>query len=107
MKRAKEVIKEVPAVYKALDPQGEASGIKLVPMAPRVPGLNGKVVYLVDIGKLHADWVMRDVAGFLKERFPGVATVYWPLPRWYGEPQPELLIEVGKKADAVVLTQAD
>jgi hypothetical protein len=85
-----------------LNPKGYSPPVELVPLSPRIPDLNGKVLYLIDSGIFEAHIFMHRIADLLPEYFPGVKVVYKRKPSVYSSDDPELWDEVLKRANAFV-----
>ena len=93
-----------------LEPQGDVVTDR-TPLAPRLADLDGKLVYLLDIGKRSADVICEAIADYLKERFPRIKTAYLRKRKSYKAPErefsPELYGQKEGKADAVIMTLGD
>ena len=85
-----------------LNPRGYSPPVELAPLSPRIPDLNGKVVYLIDSGIFEAHIFMHRIADLLPEYSPGVKVVYKRKASVYSSDDPELWDEVVKRADAFV-----
>ena len=71
-------------------------------LAQRLPRLDGKTVYLVDIGFTNVDVFMRELEDLLNKEMPGVKT---KLARWRNrhEHDPELAEQIRTDGDAAIL----
>ena len=89
--------------FRVLDPRGTPSGVfESVSMAPRLDTLNGKTVYLVDIGFAGGYEFLQEFDGWLSRNVPGVKTV---LRRKSGNmflDDPALWAEIRDKGHAVI-----
>lgn len=89
--------------YAVLDPRGQSTGVfEPVSMAPRLDTLNGKTVYLVDVGFGGGYEFLEEVVGWFSRKMPAVKTV---LRRKRGNmflDDPELWAEVKDKGHAVI-----
>lgn len=88
--------------YITLNPCGLRKEVPPVPLAPRVPDLNGKVIYCISQFVGGADTFLSKVAEFLPKYAPGVKTVYMRKPSAYGSDDPELWDEIKEKGDAII-----
>ena len=86
-----------------LDPRGIPTGVfELAPLAPRLDTLNGKTVYLVDVGFGGGYEFLEEVVSWLSRKMPAVKTI---LRRKRGNmflDDPELWAEVKDKGHAVI-----
>ena len=97
--------------YKAFHPQGYVPPIKRIPLTPRIPDLNDKVVYII------SSWPANVVSGFeevlgavkdsLKKKYPRANIIVKYKESAYMENEPQLWAEVKKKADAFLYLAAD
>ena len=93
----------MPPKLTVLDPTGsppEAPGLSL---APRLPGLDGKLVYLVDCRFEDADRFFEQMRQWFADNLPRVETrlVHWR--RRGFEDDPETLAEIAADGDAAIL----
>jgi len=86
-----------------LRPQGKASPIQLIPMAPRLDTLNGKTVYIVDMNfpRTHQFWV--EMQKMLANRYPETTWVLRVKVGTYFHNDPELWAEIKEKGDGVIM----
>src|SRR5215472_14206772 len=86
-----------------LDPRGQpTSVVEQVPMAPRLDDLNGKTLYLVDVGFGGGYEFLEEMQGWLSRHLPGARTV---LKRKGGNmllDDPALWTEIKDKGNAVI-----
>ena len=86
-----------------LDPRGQSTGVfDPASLAPRLETLNGKTVYLVDVGFGGGYEFLEEVVGWFSRKMPAVKTV---LRRKRGNmflDDPELWAEVKDKGHAVI-----
>lgn len=92
--------------YEALNPRGLRPEAPLLPMAPRLPDLQGKVVYCVSQVVGGADVFLQKVAQALPQYAAGVKTVYRRKPSVYGTDDPEFWEEITREADAMIYGSA-
>ena len=89
-------------LFSAFNPRGFKPEVKEVPLSPRVPDLNDKVVYCISQTFGGADIFLQKVAEALPRYAPGVRAVFRKKPAFYGTDDPELWDEVAKEADAFI-----
>lgn len=88
-----------------LTPLGTPPPIKRRPMAPRPASLKGKTVYVIDHGYPNSDKLMMEVTAWFEKNMPETKAVFRRMGRG-GTPSPgapDLLAEIKKNADAVVI----
>ena len=93
---------EADPLLAVLDPRGINREEENGPLAPRVPDLNGKVVYCISQYIGGADILLKKVADALPGYIHGVKTVYKRKPSAYSTDDPDLWDEVKREADAVI-----
>ena len=71
-------------------------------LAPPLPKLDGKTVFLVDVGFENSDRFMTELQGWLAEHEPAVRT---NIVRWRNQhaPDPELCARIRAEGDAAIL----
>ena len=87
----------------AVNPKGTPPPVKLVPMAARLPSLDGKTVYFVDDGFPGADSLLHQMQRWFGQNMAGVTTVYRKKVGSYMEDDPALWKEIKDKGHAVVM----
>jgi hypothetical protein len=88
---------------RVLDPTGHAPKLPGVQLAPRLPQLDGKLVYLVDCRFEDGDRFFAQLQRWFGEQLPAVRT---RIVRWRGhgfDPDPQTLAEVAADGDAAIL----
>jgi hypothetical protein len=75
-KRKKAPVKTGEAKVETLNPKGMPASIELIPMAPRLDTLDGKMIYLVSDGFAGADRFLNQIAIWFSKNMPNVTTVY-------------------------------
>jgi len=88
-----------------LNPKGMPPSITLLPMAPRRPrysSLDGKTIYMVDIGFNNGNVFLNEMQRWFKEHMPSVTTIYRRKAGDYPQDDPQLWAEV-KAAGALVI----
>lgn len=86
-----------------LNPRGTPPPIRLVPMAPRLDSLDGKTVYLVDVGFHDGDNFLRQIQIWFQKNMPGVTTVFRRKAGPYAEDDPKLWEEIKAKGNAMIM----
>jgi hypothetical protein len=94
------VEKKSPVTHSALNPSGIQTTLDRHPLAPRLPSLDGKVVYFVE--SFARPVFMQELAERLKRYAPGVKTVYVKKTTGFHSDEPELWDKVAREADAMV-----
>jgi hypothetical protein len=86
-----------------LDPRGQPTAvIKPLPLAPRLDSLNGKTIYIIDVG-FGGGWeFLEEAVGWLARHHPGVKTVLKRKKSIMFADEPEMWAEVKKSGDAVI-----
>jgi hypothetical protein len=88
-----------------LNPKGMPPAITLFPMAARRPqysSLDGKTIYMVDIGFNNGNVFLNEMQRWFKEHMPTVKTIYRRKAGDYPQDDPQLWAEV-KAAGALVI----
>jgi hypothetical protein len=87
-----------------LNPRAYMPEVKLTPLAPRLPNLNNKVVYIINA--LPADTELEDFLGktadYLVKRYPTAKVIYRNKPSASMTPDPELWNEMVKNGNAFI-----
>ncbi len=91
------------AKYTLLNPRGFQNDIKLNPISPRLPSLEGKLVYCIAQDR---PVFMEQLAKQLPEFIPGVKIVFKIKPGGFSKEDPELRDEIIKNADALIYGMA-
>ena len=77
-----------------LNPQGQAPAIARVPMAPRLETLEGKTIYVVDIGFTDTHQFFTEMQKLLSERYPATTWVVRTKIGTYFDDDPELWSDI-------------
>ena len=85
--------------YTVLNPCGIRQSIDRVPISPRLPSLDSKVVYFIAQDK---PVFTEELAKRFGKRIPGVKTVFRHKPGWIRADDPDLRDEIARKADSLV-----
>jgi hypothetical protein len=84
------------------DPRGFPPHVEGKPLAPRLPSLDGKVVYLVDCLFDNSEAFVLQVQRWFSENLPAVDTrVVQPTESWAEDP--ELCAKIQRDGDAAIL----
>jgi len=90
-------------VLTVLDPRGQPTGtIKSLSLAPRPRSLEGKTIYLVDIGFGGGFEFLQEMKAWLAQRMPSVRTVLTRKPGIMFLDAPDLWAEIKDKGHAVI-----
>jgi hypothetical protein len=92
-----------PEKITAVNPKGTPPAIQLIPMAPRLSTLEGKVVYLVDTGFHGSDALLLQIQAWFKANMPSVTTVFKRKAGPYAQDDPDLWKEIKAKGNAVIM----
>jgi hypothetical protein len=87
----------------AVNPKGTPPSIQLIPMAPRLDGLDAKTVYLVDTGFHGSDTLLHQVEAWFARNMPQVTIVFRRKAGPYSEDDPKLWKEIKEKGNAVIM----
>jgi hypothetical protein len=86
-----------------LDPRGQpTSVVQPAPLAPRLDTIQGKTIYLIDVG-FGGGWeFLEEAVGWFARNQPGVKAVLQHKKGIMFVDEPEMWAEVKEKADAVI-----
>ncbi len=85
------------------NPLGQPPAIKRVPMAPRVKNLDGKTIYIVDIGFSGTHQFLTELQDILKEKYPKTKWVLRTKIGTYFNNDPKLWAEIKAKGSAMIM----
>ena len=85
------------------NPLGQPPAIKRIPMAPRVDKLEGKTIYIVDIGFSGTHQFLTELQDILKARYPKTKWVLRDKIGTYFNDDPKLWTEIKEKGDAMIM----
>ena len=88
---------------RVLNPLGYPPKVTLKKMAPRLEGLDGKVIYLVDPRFDDSGLFMEQLQGVFARRLPNVTTKIVQLHNVYGRDDPETWQEVQANGDGAII----
>jgi hypothetical protein len=85
-----------------LNPEGYPPKVDARGMAPALDTLQGKTVFLIDVGFENSDQFVKQLHGWLEEHEPGIRTeaVRW---RDQHNPDPELCERIAAEGDAAII----
>jgi hypothetical protein len=92
------------ALREVLDPRGQPTAvIQPSPLAPRLDTIEGKTVYLVDVGFGGGYEFLEEAAAWLREKIPSVKTELRHKKGNMFMSDPDLYQEIKLKGDAVIV----
>jgi hypothetical protein len=74
-----------------------------LPLAPRFSSLDGKTIYMVDIGFNNGNVFFQEMQQWFKENMPSVKTIYRRKDGDYPQDDPKLWAEVKSAGAAVIM----
>lgn len=86
-----------------LNPLGQPPAIARIPMAPRLDTLDGKTIYLVDIGFTDTHQLLTEMQDLLAAKYPNTSFEVRKKAGVYYEDDPELWAEIKAKGDAMII----
>ena len=86
-----------------LSPLGFAPKVTRKELAPRLPTLDGKTVYLIDCRFDDSDVFLKQMQAWFAEHMPGVRTVFKPISSVYLNDDPATWQEIKAKGDAAIV----
>ena len=86
-----------------LNPLGQPPAIARVPMAPRLKTLEGKTIYIVDIGFTDTHQFLTEMQKLLSERYSKTTFVVRKKIGTYFDDDPNLWAEIKEKGDGMVM----
>jgi hypothetical protein len=94
---------ETAVLHKVLDPRGQPTGaLRPLTMAPRLDSLEGKTIYLIDIGFGGGYEFLEEVQASLTQKMPSLKTVLRRKPGNMLQNTPEFWTEVKENSNAVI-----
>jgi len=100
------LVTNVPAAEKkltVLNPLGQPPAIARVPMAPRIDSLEGKTIYIVDIGFTDTHQLFTELQALLSERYPNTTWIVRTKIGTYFENDPDLWAEIKEKGHGMII----
>ena len=85
------------------NPLGQPPAIARIPMAPRMDSLDGKTVYIVDIGFTDTHQFFTEMQKLLGERYPKTTWVVRTKAGTYFDDDPKLWAEIKEKGHGMIM----
>ncbi|MBN2243062.1 MAG: hypothetical protein JW793_10260 [Acidobacteria bacterium] len=86
-----------------LNPLGQPPAIVRVPMAPRIDGLEGKTIYIVDIGFTDTHQLFTEMRSLLAEKYPQTTWIVRTKIGTYFDDDPKLWAEIKEKGHGMIM----
>lgn len=86
-----------------LNPLGQPPAIVRVPMAPRIDSLEGKTIYIVDIGFTDTHQLFTEMQNLLSEKYPQTTWIVRTKIGTYFNDDPELWKEIKEKGHGMIM----
>ena len=86
-----------------LNPLGQPPAIERVPMAPRVSNLDGKTIYIVDIGFSATHQLLTELQDLLKGKYPDTTWIVRNKIGTYFNDDPKLWEEIKEKGHGMIM----
>jgi hypothetical protein len=86
-----------------LNPVGQPPAITRVPMAPRLDGLDGKTIYIVDINFINTHQLFTEMQKLLSERYPKTNWVVRTKSGTYFDDDQQLWAEIKSKGNGMIM----
>jgi hypothetical protein len=86
-----------------LNPLGQPPAIARVPMAPRLESLDGKTIYIVDIGFTDTHQFLTEMQKLLSLRYPKTTWIVRTKIGTYFENDPKLWDEIKEKGSGMIM----
>jgi hypothetical protein len=86
-----------------LNPLGQPPAITRVPMAPRIDSLEGKTIYIVDIGFTDTHQLFTEMQSLLQEKYPNTTWIVRTKIGTYFNDDPELWKEIKEKGHGMIM----
>jgi hypothetical protein len=86
-----------------LNPLGQPPAIERVPMAPRMSDLDGKTIYIVDIGFSATHQLLTELQDLLKIRYPNTTWIVRNKIGTYFNDDPKLWAEIKEKGHGMIM----
>jgi hypothetical protein len=86
-----------------LNPIGQPPAIARVPMAPRIENLEGKTVYIVDIGFVDTHQLFTEMQSLLSQRYPKTNWIVRTKIGTYFDDDPKLWAEIKEKGHGMIM----
>ncbi len=86
-----------------LNPVGQPPAIARVPMAPRLDSLDGKTIYIVDIGFTDTHQLFTEMQNLLSQKYPKTTWVVRTKIGTYFDDDPKLWSEIKEKGHGMIM----
>ena len=86
-----------------LNPLGQPPAIVRVPMAPRIDNLEGKTIYIVDIGFTDTHQFFTEMQKLLQEKYPQTTWIVRTKIGTYFDDDPDLWNEIKEKGNGMIM----
>ena len=86
-----------------LNPVGQPPPITRIPMAPRLTGLEGKTVYIVDVNFTDTHQLFTEMQKLLSEKYPKTNFVVRTKSGTYFDDDQKLWAEIKEKGNAMIM----
>jgi hypothetical protein len=86
-----------------LNPIGQPPAIARVPMAPRIDNLDGKTIYIVDIGFTDTHQLFTEMQSLLSQKYPKTTWVVKTKVGTYFDDDPKLWSEIKEKGQGMIM----
>ena len=86
-----------------LNPMGQPPPIARVPMAPRFTTLDGKTIYIVDIGFTDTHQLFTEMQKLLSEKYPKTTFIVRTKIGTYFQDDPNLWAEIKEKGGGMIM----
>jgi hypothetical protein len=86
-----------------LNPLGQPPAIARVPMAPRIADLDGKTIYIVDVGFTDTHQLFTEMQKLLSAKYPKTSFVVRTKIGTYFEDDPKLWAEIKAKGAGMIM----
>jgi hypothetical protein len=86
-----------------LNPLGQPPAIARTPMAPRLTTLEGKTIYIVDVGFTDTHQFLEEMQKLLRDRYPKTNWIIRTKTGNYFEDDPRLWAEIKEKGDGMIM----
>jgi hypothetical protein len=85
------------------NPLGQPPAIARVPMAPRISNLDGKTIYIVDVGFTDTHQLFTEMQSLLSQRYPKTTWVVRTKIGTYFDDDPKLWAEIKAKGQGMIM----
>jgi len=86
-----------------MNPLGQPPGIVRIPMAPRIETLEGKTIYIVDIGFTDTHQLYTEMQKLLEEKYPQTTWIVRKKIGTYFDDDPKLWNEIKEKGHGMIM----